>query len=82
MTVALRATHAQAEEERRSNILSAVAQAETVGRSIHLIAFNAAIEAARVGDAGRGFKVISSEVQLLAAKTQTLLKDIADTLRD
>ncbi|MEM1235870.1 MAG: methyl-accepting chemotaxis protein [Pseudomonadota bacterium] len=69
-------SHKAWQEADRDEALDAIKAAETVGKSIKMIAFNASIEAARVGDHGRGFMVIADEVSTLAARTEGLLKDI------
>ncbi len=51
-------------------------QIESIGKSIHMISLNAQIEAAKAGDAGKGFSAISNEIQLLSAQTQMAAKSL------
>ena len=81
MTQNLLETHAQRMKSRDAEMIQAINNAEAVGRNIQLIAFNASVEAARIGDMGRGFAVIATEIRQLSGKTQTLLDDISDLLR-
>jgi len=49
---------------------------ETVFKQINLLALNASIEAARAGDAGKGFAIVAQEIKRMADNTKSTLSDI------
>ncbi|MEA5671711.1 methyl-accepting chemotaxis protein [Pseudomonas sp. MH2] len=75
-------THIEALNDKTVNIGQILEVITSISQQTNLLALNAAIEAARAGEAGRGFAVVADEVRNLAHRTQESAQQVQGMIEE
>lgn len=62
------------------DVEESIDEVDQINLSVKILSFNASVEAARAGDVGRGFAVVSKEMNNLSSNTRLVTQKIKDTI--
>lgn len=62
------------------DIENSIDEVDQINLSIKILSFNASVEAARAGEVGRGFAVVSQEMNNLSSNTRKVTQNVKDTV--
>ncbi|HEY5588975.1 MAG TPA: methyl-accepting chemotaxis protein [Candidatus Paceibacterota bacterium] len=77
--ISLKVQEADENSKDTDKILSFI---QAISSQTNMLGLNAAIEAARAGDAGRGFKVVATEIRKLSTSTSESVKKVDEVLKN